>query len=358
LLSLALPVYNGERYLAAALDSLQAQTLTHWELLVCDNASTDGTGEIVARYAAADPRIRYVRHERNLGSAANHNYGFHHTTGEFFAWVHADNLYHPDYFAACVEHLTHDPTASCVHTRTVSMDEAGTHGKVWDEGLRGDSPDVAVRYRDFTEHDHMCFAFFGVARRSTLRQTKLHPPYDCADRLLIVDLALRGRVVQLDRPLFYHREHAGRIMRQAPSARARYALIDPSWRGRVPFPVVNVGWQYASAVAGAPLSPAAKLRCWAQLPAWVRVNWLRVLRTVARGGVEYARLGVHALRRRAAGSAPRPATTATAPVVPIGSAPGVSRPATGRIDSTVAHEGAVAHDSAVAHESTGTGSDA
>jgi hypothetical protein len=299
LLSLALPVYNGEQYLALALDSVQAQSFANWQLLVCDNASTDGTAAIVAQYAKTDPRIRYVRHDHNIGLAPNHNYGFQHTNGEFFAWVHADNAYHPDYFGACIQQLTRDPTASCVHSRTISIDEAGVHGKTWNEGLRGDSPDVATRFHDFTKYDHMCFALFGVARRSLLRQTKLHAPFESGDHLEIVELALRGRVVQLERPLFYHREHAGRIFRQMPSARARYIMIDPAWSGRVPFPVINLGYQYVAAVQRAPLSPIDKLRCWAQLTGWLRVNWVRILRTLARGGIEYLRLGLSRIRTTA-----------------------------------------------------------
>jgi glycosyltransferase involved in cell wall biosynthesis len=296
LLSLALPVFNGAQYLALTLDNLRAQRFANWELLVCDNASTDETAAIVARYAKTDPRIRYVRHDHNLGLAPNHNYGFHNTTGEFFAWVHADNAYHPDYFGACVEYLTHDPTVSCVHSKTISIDDAGVHQKTWDEGLRGDSADVATRYYDLTKYDHMCFAMLGVSRRSMLRQTKLHAPFDGADQLTIVELALRGRVVQLDRPLFFHREHSGRVNRQAPSVRARYVIIDPAWRGRVPFPAINLGYQYVTAVWRAPLSRIDKVRCWAQLTGWLRVNWVRMLRALARGCIEYLRLGLSRIR--------------------------------------------------------------
>jgi hypothetical protein len=137
---------------------------------------------------------------------------------------------------------------------------------------------------------------FGVGRRSVMCQTKLHAPFDGGDNLAIVEMALRGRVVQLERLLFYHREHSGRLFRQAPSARVRYAMIDPSWSGRVPFPVINLGYQYATAVQRAPLSPIDKLRCWAQLTGWLRVNWVRILRTLARGSIEYLRIGLSRIR--------------------------------------------------------------
>src|SRR2546426_3420012 len=79
--SMAVPVYNGERYLGEALDSLLAQTYHDFELIICDNASTDGTGEIARSYASMDERVRYVRNERNLGLAGNVKRAFQLSSG-------------------------------------------------------------------------------------------------------------------------------------------------------------------------------------------------------------------------------------------------------------------------------------
>jgi len=305
MLSLAMPVYNAERFLREALDSVIAQDFADWRLLICDNASSDGTEVIAKEYADRDPRISYVRHQRNLGAAGNHNYGFHHTDGEYFAWVHGDNNYEPSYFRRCLEELKAHPEASCVHSVVVDIDADGTRLQRWDEGLRSDSPDVARRLRDLTELDHMCFAWFGVVRRDVMAKTSLHASFDSADRLTIVELALRGPIRMLPEELFLHREHPGRIMRQAPTARSRYLILDPSWTGRIPFPILNIGKQYLLAVLRADLSASDKVRCVLQMRGWVRTNWLRILRTIARGGFEYAKLAVAQLRnpRSAAGEA-------------------------------------------------------
>ena len=71
--SIGIPVYNGENYLAEALDSLLRQSFGDFELLISDNASTDRTQEICRAYAARDARIRYVRQDRNIGAGPNHN---------------------------------------------------------------------------------------------------------------------------------------------------------------------------------------------------------------------------------------------------------------------------------------------
>ena len=71
--SVGMPVYNGERYVKAALDAVLAQTFRDFELIISDNASTDATGEICREYAARDPRIRYSRNNENIGAARNGN---------------------------------------------------------------------------------------------------------------------------------------------------------------------------------------------------------------------------------------------------------------------------------------------
>jgi glycosyltransferase involved in cell wall biosynthesis len=71
--SIGLPVYNGERFLKEALDSLLAQIYTDFELIISDNASTDQIESICRTYAASDRRIRYYRNKENVGAAHNFN---------------------------------------------------------------------------------------------------------------------------------------------------------------------------------------------------------------------------------------------------------------------------------------------
>jgi glycosyltransferase involved in cell wall biosynthesis len=82
--SIGMPVYNEERYLEQALQSLLSQSVENFELIISDNASTDRTGEICLTYAAKDPRVRYHRMEANLGSNANFNRVFQLSTAAYF----------------------------------------------------------------------------------------------------------------------------------------------------------------------------------------------------------------------------------------------------------------------------------
>src|SRR4029077_19838978 len=91
--SIGLPVYNGENYIAESLEALLGQSYKDFELIISDNASTDGTGDICRRYEKQDSRLRYYRQPRNIGLAPNHNFVVEQSRGELFKWASNDDLY-------------------------------------------------------------------------------------------------------------------------------------------------------------------------------------------------------------------------------------------------------------------------
>src|ERR1051325_3578852 len=107
--SIGLPVYNGARYLAPTLDAILAQTYTDFELIISDNASTDGTETICRDYAARDPRIRYLRQPQNIGAPPNHNFLVEQARGELFKWAAHDDLFGPKLIECCVRALDERP---------------------------------------------------------------------------------------------------------------------------------------------------------------------------------------------------------------------------------------------------------
>src|SRR5262245_38883261 len=108
--SIGLPVYNGERYLAETLNSMLAQTFEDFELIICDNASTDQTEQICRFYAGKDTRICYVRNATNLGAAKNYRRTFELSSGDYFRWANCDDLFAPESLACCVEILDWKPS--------------------------------------------------------------------------------------------------------------------------------------------------------------------------------------------------------------------------------------------------------
>lgn len=99
--SIGMPVYNGERFIRDALNSLLAQTFTDFELIISDNASTDATGSICRDYAKQDSRIRYIRQHENLGVLPNFQFVLNEARGEYFMWAACDD----QWFSNWIEQL-------------------------------------------------------------------------------------------------------------------------------------------------------------------------------------------------------------------------------------------------------------
>ena len=117
-----MPVYNGERYVGAAIDSVLAQDYQNIELIITDNASIDATETICRAAAAKDNRIRYVRNARNLGAAPNYNRGFELADGDYLKWCAHDDLLSPNFVSSCVAALERDPDASLAFAKTICID--------------------------------------------------------------------------------------------------------------------------------------------------------------------------------------------------------------------------------------------
>lgn len=121
--SVIIPVYNGEKYVGAAIDSLLAQTLEDWELVIVDDGSTDGTAAVLAPYAS-DPRIR-IRRQENHGPWAPRNLGLALSQGEHMAFLDADDQWVPSYLERMVRALIANPSAVAAFTGWQYVDECG-----------------------------------------------------------------------------------------------------------------------------------------------------------------------------------------------------------------------------------------
>src|SRR5690606_9818491 len=108
-----------------AIRSILDQDFTDLELIVVDNASTDATGEIARRYAAADPRVRYHRNPENVGAARNFALALELARGRYFKWAAYDDWLEPSFLRRCVEVLEREPDVTLVFPSTNVWDESG-----------------------------------------------------------------------------------------------------------------------------------------------------------------------------------------------------------------------------------------
>lgn len=275
-LGIALPVYDGQRFIREALDSLLNQSFADWELLIVDNASDDETPAIVEAYSDRDSRIRYHRNSENIGAARNFNLGFTLTSGRYFKWMAHDDLMHVDYLTRCIDALEADPGAVLAYSRAQVIDEDDQPLERYAPPFRTDAERPSVRF-DSLLHDHKCFQIFGVIRRDALQQTGLIGLHAHGDGVLLAHLALLGRFVEIPELLFYPRKHAFHSSRYIGDYWAYTEWFDPSYARRHKFPQWRILREYASALMKTHLGMLERMRCVHALLRYVGRKW-RLLR--------------------------------------------------------------------------------
>ncbi len=127
LVSVLMAVYNGERFLPTAIESVLTQDVGELELVIGDNASTDATADIVGTYAHRDSRIKYFRNASNLGATANWNLCYRNSdpSSTYWAFLASDDWWEPSFLRTTIDIAEHNPTVTVVHTDMFRTDAAG-----------------------------------------------------------------------------------------------------------------------------------------------------------------------------------------------------------------------------------------
>jgi glycosyltransferase involved in cell wall biosynthesis len=132
-ISVCIPTFNRAHFLPIAIDAVLAQVESDWELIICDDGSTDRTPEIMAAYLAQDDRIRYVRHETNVGKSNNMRSGFEVATGEYFIKIDDDDRLTPEFLSQTSAILAAHPAIDFVGTDHWVIDPENQRRLDWTE---------------------------------------------------------------------------------------------------------------------------------------------------------------------------------------------------------------------------------
>jgi glycosyltransferase involved in cell wall biosynthesis len=202
--SIGLAVYNGERYLDEAISSILSQTFEDFELVICDNDSSDSTPKICADFAAADGRIRYYRNPVNIGGVRNENRTMFLARGEYFKLAAHDDKIAPEFLEQCVAVLDSEPDCEVCLTASLFI---GEDGEVLQTRMSsaGSEPRRHERIRAIADWSYACEAAYGLMRMSALREVRPQMNHVHSDRVVLSELALRSPFVVIDEPLFYKR---------------------------------------------------------------------------------------------------------------------------------------------------------
>ena len=207
--SVCVPVYNYGRFIADCIESVLAQTFTEWELIICDDQSTDETWKICQEYTRKDNRIRCFRNATRLGMFQNFRRTITYASGMYFKPLCADDWLHPEYLEGCLALMKKYPTAGLVATNCIDTDIDGTPlasnyflprefflgtKMIWREivglgGIGGNSSFLIRRW-----------AYEAVSGYDTRFRY-------AADHHLGLKLCLLGDFAYTNRPLFYGRHH-------------------------------------------------------------------------------------------------------------------------------------------------------
>lgn len=227
--SIGMPVYNGEKYIRMALDSILRQDYANFELIISDNASKDATQDICREYTEKDQRIRYYRNETNIGASGNYNRVFTLAHGEFFKWISHDDECGPSLLSCCLntfEHASADTVLVC--SKAQLIDETGRVLQIsqlnMDHSARPFSRLASLIFKFDYHHPH---ALWGLIKSSALRQTRLMGVV-YADHILLSELALLGNLVEIPEPLLQWRIHSENALSINRTSRQLLNWHDPA----------------------------------------------------------------------------------------------------------------------------------
>jgi glycosyltransferase involved in cell wall biosynthesis len=212
LVTVGMPVYNEHRFIAAAIESVLRQTLTDLQLLISDDASTDGTKEICARFASQDQRIRLVEQPTNLGPFLNLKYVTDEASSPLLVWLAQDDMLDERYLEQCVQRIDANSRSVLVSTDFKIIDESGR--AICTETLtriRGSIPwhTRRVEFFKFPVYSNTFYSFYGMMRTAAAQKMFSQlpkPKYMSQIELpVLARLAVLGEIESFAQDLRYYR---------------------------------------------------------------------------------------------------------------------------------------------------------
>ena len=296
--SIGIPVYNGEKYLEFALDSLIKQSFQDFEIIICDNASTDKTEEICRLFQSRDKRVVYHRNPVNIGAASNYKKVFQFAKGQFFKWMAHDDRCSANYLEECVRVLEDDPDIVMSFPRFVLIDdsdnlfpliEKNTYvipgGRTIITNLNRNFMSVhpSDRYWEVLYRTTECYEFFGLSRRNIIEQTSQHDAFYGSDKVLLCELAMMGKIKEVPNAIGYFRIHAEQSQ-SLQSSKERAEWISPDLNYGAFMSRVKCLQGYYHSIFAYPVSLSERFKCLWTLIVWSinLSNWQSMLREVLR----------------------------------------------------------------------------
>jgi hypothetical protein len=272
-------VYNGAATVGAAIESVLAQTLSGFTLTLIDDGSTDGTAEVLAGYAARDPRIRLKHNRCNGGAIANFQRGFWFGDADYVMPKSGDDMIAPDFIESLLGVLQAHPDAAMCHAAgLVFRGDAVAGGYPPEHCLHAVGADPLARARHVMARYTSSPSFWGIYRRAAV--DRLSPIRTRAgwDHVLLAELALAGEIRHVPRPLYWRRDGGKPVLQLARAAteqaRAGLPLDDTLAEQRWRTPLITTAYAHLEMAAATRLPHADRLRLMTDAREIFRARWL------------------------------------------------------------------------------------
>jgi glycosyltransferase involved in cell wall biosynthesis len=266
LVSIGLPVYNGENFVAEAIRCVLDQTFSNWELVICDNSSTDRTVSICREFADHDNRIRVYQNARNMGVSFNYNEVFRRSRGQYFKWIAHDDLFAPRFIERCIQELEQDESVILVLPKMCYVDADGRQlrRQAFDLSVLGTTPEYRAKRFMALAAQGMDFIWlaYGLIRRDVVEQSGAMGLYAGDDQVLLFKIALRGCIKQIEEEMFFRREHPeASTVKQGSTVRERAKFAYADDNRRLVLPWCRMLKEHLICVLNSPIPFWGRLRC-------------------------------------------------------------------------------------------------
>jgi len=259
--SVGLPVYNEEQWLGRALDSWLVQDHGDFEIVLANNASTDGTAEICRAYSARDSRIRFTDNPLNIGPTRNHQLVFELSRGDFFVWAGGHDHVHPAFISKTLEVLQKNESVILCTTRSEFRDEQDVAWRVNKGGFDSRGLPPHERFTRIIQHmvsGGTANMFYGLYRRDFLSQVLEFKKTIGADVILLSRVALLGEVVQLDDILYYRYVPQNRDSKERLRRHVKLLVGEGGFEPNALMPYLGMLFGYISVIEESSCTPGER----------------------------------------------------------------------------------------------------
>lgn len=259
LVTIGVPVYNGERFLAECLDSLLSQRFRNFVLLISDNASTDGTEKICQTYVKADSRVRYHRNRTNIGLYGNFNLLLRLARTRYVKLATADDFWAPTMLGDSLASMEGDSSLALCHPKAVLVAEDGSEIRRYEQSCHLMDDDPAVRFRRVLTEIGLVNQLVGVIRTDVLRSTLPLMNHTLADRVFVAELSLYGKILELPKYQYFRRFHQESTSWDRKSESHQIRRLFSSGTRRIRLATWKYHWGLVRRLLRSPLDSGRKL---------------------------------------------------------------------------------------------------